>query len=335
MLPLHFNLFIQMDRLTAIMHPVQREIEEFNGLFHEILRGHNPEFQSVIDFVSGKNGKRIRPLLTLLSAKICGSTSQKSIDYALIVELLHTTTLIHDDVVDNTMERRSRPSVNALYDNRIAVLLGDYILALTISRAVLAQNPKIMEIIATVARQLADGELTQLIASKEIILDEQRYLNIISNKTAVLIAACGEMGALSAGADVETCEKLRQICENLGLCFQLRDDIFDYFESPKIGKPTGNDIREGKITLPLLYALKTAHTADSKQMLKIVEERNFTPENIKILIDFAKANGGIEYTEAKMHSIKAATLALLNEFPDSDAKRSFAELTDYIIEREK
>ncbi|MDR1763080.1 MAG: polyprenyl synthetase family protein [Dysgonamonadaceae bacterium] len=324
-----------MDNLQAITKPVAKEVEEFNSLFATILRGHNPDFQSMIDFISGKNGKRIRPLITLLSAGLCGKVNQKSIDYALIIELLHTTTLIHDDVVDNTMERRSRPSVNAKYDNRVAVLLGDYILALAITRAVMAQNLNIMEIIARVARFLADGELTQLINSREIILDETRYFNVIRNKTAVLIAACGEMGAISVGASPETREILRQTGENIGLCFQLRDDIFDYFESGDIGKPTGNDIREGKITLPLLYALKTAPKAKSEEMFRLIETKNYTPENIKLLTAFARENGGIEYAERKMREIKAQIVALLGGFPASEAKNSMLQLVDYVIEREK
>jgi len=299
------------------------------------VQKHNPEFQSAIDFVAGKNGKRIRPLLTLLSASLCGSITHLSIECALVAELLHTTTLIHDDVVDNTMQRRSRPSVNALYDNRIAVLLGDYILALAISRAVLAKNPQIMEIIAKVARHLADGELSQLISSNKIILDETRYFDVIRNKTAVLIAACGEMGAISANADDKTREKLRLICENLGLCFQLRDDIFDYFNGEEIGKPTGNDIREGKVTLPLLFALRTAPDAISANMLDIINKKEFTPENIKLLIDFAKNNRGIEYAEAKMQELKQQTIKMLADFPESPTKHAIIDLIDYIIYREK
>jgi octaprenyl-diphosphate synthase len=324
-----------MDTLSAFIQPVRKEIEDFNKSFVEILKGHNSDFQSMIDFIAGKNGKRIRPLITLLSAKLCGKINQKSVEYALILELLHTTTLIHDDVVDNTMERRAQPSVNAKYDNRVAVLLGDYILALAISRAVMAQNLNVMEIIARVAQHLADGELSQLIASRETIVDENRYFDVIRKKTAVLLAACGEMGAVSIDADLETKEILRLIGENLGLCFQLRDDIFDYFDQGEIGKPTGNDIREGKITLPLLHALKIAPQTIADEMFTIVKQKDFSPENIKQLTDFAKEYKGIEYAEAKMQEIKEKIISLLNNFPNSDAKNAMIELIDYIIEREK
>jgi octaprenyl-diphosphate synthase len=324
-----------MEKLKSIAEPVGRELETFNSAFKEALRGHNTEFQAMIDFIAGQNGKKIRPLLTLLSAKLCGDVNNKTIDYALIIELLHTTTLIHDDVVDNTLERRSKPSVNAKYDNRAAVLLGDYILALAISRAVMAQNFHIMEVIARVAKHLADGELTQLISSRQLILDENRYFNVIRNKTAVLLAACGEMGAISAGATPEIQEKMRLICENLGLCFQLRDDIFDYYEQGEIGKPTGNDIREGKITLPLLYALKTAPQNISEKMLSIIETQNYTTSTIAELTEFAKTFGGIEYTQSKMQEIKTQTNLLLAEFSDSAEKNAIAELMEYIIERER
>ncbi|GHV71870.1 octaprenyl-diphosphate synthase [Bacteroidia bacterium] len=300
-----------------------------------MLQGHNDDFQSMINFVSSRNGKRIRPLILLLSAKLCGETNQKTIDYAIILELLHTATLIHDDVVDNTMERRSQPSANAKYDNRLAVLLGDYILSLAITQAVLAQNFAILNIISRLAQNLAEGELTQLISSKELLFDEKRYFEVIWKKTAVLLSSCSEMGALSVDASPENREKLRLIGENLGICFQIKDDIFDYFEQGEIGKPTGNDIREGKITLPLIHALKTAPKEISDAMFAIIQKKNYSPENIKQLTDFAKAYHGIEYAQSKMLEIKEKTITLLNDFPDSETKTALIHLIDYIIEREK
>lgn len=324
-----------MDKLTGITQSVQREIETFNNLFAASLQGHNNDFQSMIDFISGKNGKRIRPIVLILSAKLCGETNQKTIDYALILELLHTATLIHDDVVDNTMERRAQPSVNAQFDNRIAVLLGDYVLSLAIAHAVRAQNGAVMEIISRLAQNLAAGELSQLIDSKKAVVAEDRYFEVIRKKTAILLSSCSELGALSAGATPETREKLRFIGENLGLCFQIRDDIFDYFDQGEIGKPTGNDIREGKITLPLIHALQTAPQPVSSAMLEIISKQDFTPENIRQLIEFAKAYHGIEYAQSRMQEIKAKTLELLADFPCSEAKTAMIDLMGYIIERKK
>ncbi|MDR1632444.1 MAG: polyprenyl synthetase family protein [Dysgonamonadaceae bacterium] len=324
-----------MDKLTVITQSVQKEIEVFNRFFCASLQSHNNDFQSMIDFISGRNGKRIRPIVLILSAKLCGETNQKTIDYALILELLHTATLIHDDVVDNTMERRAQPSANAQFDNRIAVLLGDYILSLAIAHGVRVQNNIVMKIISRLAQNLAEGELTQLIASKEAIVDEERYFDVIRKKTAILLSSCSEMGALSVNATPVTRKQLRLIGENLGLCFQIRDDIFDYFDQGEIGKPTGNDIREGKITLPLIHALQTAPQTVSSAMLEIISKQDFTPENIRQLIEFAKEYNGIEYAQSKMQEIKAKTLELLAAFPCSEAKTAMIDLIGYIIERDK
>jgi len=324
-----------MKKLHNIAKPVEKEMEVFNRLFTESLHGHNNDFQSMIDFISGKNGKRIRPLILMLSAKLCGEPNEKSIDYAVMLELLHTATLIHDDVVDNTMERRGQLSVNAKYDNRVAVLLGDYILSMAIAKAVMSQNFTILDITSRLAQNLAEGELAQLIASKELKHSEKRYFDVIWKKTAFLLSSCSEMGAISVNTTPEKQEKLRIIGENLGICFQIKDDIFDYFDQGNIGKPTGNDIREGKITLPLIYALNTAHKSDSDRILTLINNRDFSPETIQQITDFTKENKGIEYAQSKMHEIRENVVALLNEFPDSEAKTSLTQLCDYIIEREK
>ena len=310
-------------------------MEVFDRLFTETLRDHNTDFQSMIDFISDKNGKRIRPLILLLSAKLCGEPNKTSIDYAITLELLHTATLIHDDVVDNTMERRGQLSVNAKYDNRVAVLLGDYILAMAIAKAVVVKNFAVLEIISRLAKNLAEGELVQLVASKELLINEKRYFEMIWKKTAFLLSSCSEMGAISVNANQEKREKLRLIGENLGMCFQIKDDIFDYFDQGNLGKPTGNDIREGKITLPLIYALNTAPKSDSDRILSLIKSRNYSQETIRQLTDFAKENKGIEYAYFKMQEIKASILALLEDFPDSIAKNSLIRLSDYVIEREK
>jgi octaprenyl-diphosphate synthase len=324
-----------MNNLKSIARPIEKEMKVFNRLFEETLQGHNDDFQSMIDFISGKNGKRIRPLILMLSAKLCGEPNEKSIDYAIMLELLHTATLIHDDVVDNTMERRGQLSVNAKYDNRVAVLLGDYILAMSITKAILSKNFTVLNIISRLAQNLAEGELAQLIASKELLFNEKRYYEVIWKKTAFLLSSCSEMGAISVNATPEKQEKLRLIGENLGMCFQIKDDIFDYYDQGDIGKPTGNDIREGKITLPLIYALNTAPKSNSDRILALIQNRNYSPETIRELTDFAKENKGIEYAQSQMQELKEKTTLLLNDFPDSEAKASLIQLSDYIIEREK
>ena len=324
-----------MSKLNAIVKPVEKEMEIFNQLYKEVLQGHSPDFQSMIDFVNESNGKKIRPVVSLLTAKICGEINENTLNYAVVLELLHTATLIHDDVVDDTKVRRGRPSVNARYDNRMAVLLGDYILSLSIIRAVMSQSLQILGIISSLAQNLAEGELSQWASSDGKNIEEQRYFEIIRKKTAVLLSSCSEMGALSTKVNKETVKKFRLFGEYLGICFQIKDDIFDYFEQGQLGKPTGNDLREGKVTLPLIYALKNAPADLSEKMLELLKNNDFTAENINTLIDFAKENGGIEYAEAKMQETKQKALDILSEFPESDAKTAMIELVDYIIERNK
>jgi Geranylgeranyl pyrophosphate synthase len=323
------------DRNSALNLNLKEELEAFNSLFQKTLLNHNPDFQPMIDYIARGNGKRIRPLTVFLSAKLCGKIQPETIEYAVILELLHTATLIHDDVVDNTMERRNLPSVNAKYDNRIAVLLGDYVLTLAIEMGIKEQNPLILQILSNLSKNLIEGELSQLISSKNSIAEESRYFDVIRKKTAALISSCTEMGAISVKANQEKTEKLRLIGEKLGLCFQIKDDIFDYFEQGNIGKPTGNDIREGKITLPLIYALQEAPKEIADEKKTIIKKQDFAPETISDLIAFAKEYGGIAYAQKKMESLKEEVLEILNDFPDSEAKQGMIDLVDYIIRRTK
>lgn len=314
---------------------LKEEIVQFDRLYKQKLEGHNPLYQYMIDYIGTGNGKRIRPLLVFLSAKMCGKIVPKTSDLAVIVELLHIMTLVHDDIVDSTLERRNRPSVNAKYGNQMAVLLGDYVLTLAIQMGVKTKDFEVLEIFAQLAQNLVDGELTQLVSSKESIISEERYFDIIKKKTAILLASCTQMGALSTNADSEKVSKLYLIGEKLGLCFQIKDDIFDYFEQGDIGKPTGNDIREGKITLPLIHALDSAPKEISDKMKKIVTDRDLTSENISKLIAFAKEYNGIEYAYDYMEKIKSDVIELLADFPESEAKSAMIYLIDYIIERNK
>ena len=325
-----------MNNLSHIIKPIEKEMKAFIDLHKESLQGHSSDFQSILNYVSETDGKKIRPLLLLLTAKICGGVNQNTLNYALVLELLHNATLIHDDVVDDTKERRGRASVNAKYDNRTAVLVGDYILSIAIVKAVSTQNIQILSIISNLALNLVEGELRQLSNSTDAIIDEAHYFDVIRKKTAILFSSCSEMGALSAGANKETVENFQLFGEYLGICFQIKDDLFDYFEQGEIGKPTGNDLREGKITLPLIYALK--HTTDKKErdtIVRIIKKADFTAENIIMLTDFAKNNGGADYSQQKMAEYKRKATDLIENFPKSEAKKSLLNLIDYIIERNK
>jgi octaprenyl-diphosphate synthase len=236
-------------------------------------------------------------------------------------------------VIDNTKQRRGIPSLNAFFDNRVSVLVGDYVLSSALVRSIRTGDLRIMYIVSEVGRALSEGEIHQLEVVENIILNEDSYLEIIKKKTAMLISACAEIGAITAGASDELIMYCRQIGEYLGYCFQIKDDIFDYYSNLNIGKPTGNDILEGKITLPLLYALRKTDGDDSSYYLQLIENKDFTPNHIAELILFAKENGGIEYAELKMKEYRDKVFEVMYKLPHSDARDSLMKLADYIIER--
>lgn len=324
-----------MEERKKIEAPVALEFELFNKDFEESLRSDTRILQSAIDVLLSANGKHIRPLLVLLTAKACGQVTDNSINSAVLLEMLHTATLVHDDVVDDTKQRRGVPSLNAIFDNRVSVLVGDYILSSSVVRSIQTGDIRIVAIISALGRDLSEGELQQLQTAEGSVLDEACYWEVIKKKTATLLSACTEIGAISAKASDETIGLCREFGVYLGYCFQIKDDIFDYFEQGNIGKPTGNDIREGKITLPLLYALKKVGEEEAAKYLRIIDEKDFTSENIDSLIEFAKVHGGIEYAEARMKEYHDKALAVLARLPESEARTSLMRLADYIVNRNK
>lgn len=317
-----------------IEEPVAAEFARFNEEFESSLRSETKRLQAAIEQILRSTGKHVRPLLVLLSAKTCGSVTDCTINSAVFLELLHTATLIHDDVVDETRERRGVPSLNAIFDNRVAVLTGDYILSTALIRSIQTGDLRIIGIISNLGRDLSEGEIKQMETADESILDESCYLQVIYKKTATLLSACTAIGAISAGADKQAIEAMKKFGENIGYAFQIRDDIFDYYKESNIGKPTGNDIREGKVTLPLLYALKQ-ESAKAGTMLEIVLTKDFTDEHIDQLILFAKEQGGIEYAKKRMTDFRNEAVHALDIFPDSPSRRALIDLADYIILRDK
>lgn len=317
-----------------IEEPVAAEFARFNEEFESSLRSETKRLQAAIEQILRSTGKHVRPLLVLLSAKTCGSVTDCTINSAVFLELLHTATLIHDDVVDETHERRGVPSLNAIFDNRVAVLTGDYILSTALIRSIQTGDLRIIGIISNLGRDLSEGEIKQMETADESILDESCYLQVIYKKTATLLSACTAIGAISAGADKQAIEAMKKFGENIGYAFQIRDDIFDYYKESNIGKPTGNDIREGKVTLPLLYALKQ-ESAKAGTMLEIVLTKDFTDEHIDQLILFAKEQGGIEYAKKRMTDFRNEAVRALDIFPDSPSRRALIDLADYIILRDK
>ena len=309
------------------------EFEQFKGNFSEIIQTEIPLLEKTLLHVLSSRGKHVRPLLLLLTAKAMGDVAPASIDFSVLIEILHTTTLIHDDVVDDTKQRRGVPSLNAIFDNRISVLTGDFLLAGVILKAIETGNLMTTRIVAQVCRELSEGELMQLDNAENHSLNEEKYFSVIRKKTATLISACAEIGAMSVNAPAETVRKCRNFGEYLGYCFQIKDDIFDYYEDIEIGKPTGNDIREGKISLPLLYALKNVTEKERNHYMNIINKQDFTNENVSVLIDFAKQHGGIEYAEKRLMEFKEKAVEIINSFPASEARTALLLLADYFSER--
>jgi len=325
-----------MNEREKIEAPVTDEFKQFNDNFSTSLNGSGTQrLQAAINKILESTGKHIRPLLVLLSAKACGTVTHHTIDSAVLLELLHTATLVHDDVIDETKERRGMPALNAIFDNRVSVLVGDYLLASALVRSVLTGNLDIISIVSQLGRDLAEGEIRQLEAADETILNEECYLQVIKKKTAALLSACAEIGAISAGADAETREICRKFGESLGYSFQIKDDIFDYYKESNIGKPTGNDIREGKVTLPLLYALENGEKKQTAYFFQIIADKDFSDENVKALIEFAKTSGGIDYARERMAFYHTKAIEYLAKLPESEAKNALSLLADYIITRKK
>lgn len=321
-----------MDKKLLLAKPVAEELKRFNTYYKDSVYCDNPRIQGIIDYIMKSDGKHLRPILLLLAAKACGEINNTTYNAAITVELLHTASLIHDDVVDESKIRRGKASINAIYDNKMAVLAGDYFLSSALIKSVLTGNIEIISNISDLGRNLAEGELNQLSLVKELILDEGEYFEVIKKKTASLMSVCMRIGAISANASDEDIAKFTKLGELLGLCFQLRDDIFDYF-TDAIGKPTGNDIREGKVTLPLLYAIKQAPEEEKKGLLSIIFSYDYTDENIHKLITYAKQHGGIDYAYAKMEELKIQAEKLIETIPNIEVRQALEAATEYIIER--
>lgn len=319
---------------SKIEEPVAAAFARFNEEFEASLRSETHLLQSAIDHLLDASGKHIRPLLVLLVAEACGGVKDTTINAAIFLELLHTATLIHDDVIDETKQRRGVPSLNAIFDNRVSVLVGDYVLSTALIRSIQTGDLRIIGIVSNLGRDLSEGEIKQLETADESIINEQCYMQVIHKKTATLLSACAEIGAISAGASDDEIAVFRRFGEYLGYSFQIKDDIFDYFKESNIGKPTGNDIREGKVTLPLLYALRQ-DKVEAEPYLHMILSKDFTGENIEALITFAKVKGGIGYAENRMREYRDKALAELQKITDSPARRALQELADYIVERTK
>ena len=291
-----------MDESQVIKESLRDELNQFDIYLWKSLENNNSRISEILRHAFKVDGKRIRPMLVFLVAKCCGEITPATYHGAVTVELLHMATLMHDDVVDEASTRRGQPSSNAVFDNKRSVLAGDYVLSSALRESVKTNNLEIIGIISELGQNLAEGELNQYSLVNEIIIDEEEYFKVIDKKTASLLYACAKIGAITAGADRFTIDEFGKAGRILGIAFQIRDDIFDYYKAD-VGKPTGNDIREGKITLPLIYALNHAPQALSDEMMKIIRSCDFSLVNIELLLEFAKSNGGIEYAQKTIDNL--------------------------------
>ena len=323
-----------MDYLSIIKHPIEAELADFVSLFNQSLSHEDGLLGSALEHIRKRAGKRMRPILILLMARNFGQITDVTQNAAVGLELLHTASLVHDDVVDESEERRGQASVNATYDNKVAVLVGDYILSTALLCVARTHSEQIVTYLAELGRTLSDGEILQLsnIGRKDI--SEDVYYDVIKQKTAALFEACAGIGALSSGASEEDVMAAKQFGQNLGIIFQIRDDIFDYYDSKEIGKPTGNDMAEGKLTLPVIHAVNNGGDEDMKRLALKVKDHSVTAEEIASLVDYTKRMGGIEYAEKRMWDFHAEAQRFLDErVGQQEIIEALQAYLDFVIKR--
>lgn len=322
-----------MDYLSVIKEPIASDFQDFQSKFQDALMYSDGILSSALAHIRQRTGKQMRPMLTLLSAKNYGQISDVTHYAAVALELLHTASLVHDDVVDESSERRGQPSVNVSYNNKVAVLVGDYILSTCLLNVSFTNNHRILYYLSELGRTLASGEILQLQNINNQEISEDAYFQVIRQKTASLFETCCSMGALSVGASDEDVEKAKMFGQNLGTIFQIRDDIFDYFDSVDIGKPTGNDMREGKLTLPVIYALTHSDFEPMKLLARKVKVGKINADEIAVLVEFTKRQGGIEYAERKMEEIAVDARRYIESSVKPDLQEAFSMYLDYVIQR--
>jgi len=322
-----------MKDIAAIKQPVINDFLHFEEQFKAAFQSDNQQLTEIYTYLLTNVGKQVRPTLTLLCSKLCGKINDTAIQAAVALELMHTASLLHDDVVDEAKERRGNPSVYAQWGNKTAILSGDYLLAASFLVITGINNSRIWMILANVGKLLAEGELLQLNKADGETVSETHYFKVIESKTATLFSACTEVGAISAGADNEQIKRMREFGENLGIGFQIKDDIFDYSDSNIIGKPTGNDLREGKITLPLIHALKTSSESERQDILHKIQSISTNESYVAEIQEFARNKGGITYAEEKMAYYKNKALEALSAFPDNEEKEALIAILDFATAR--
>lgn len=319
--------------VEEIKRPINEEMKLFEQKFYESMQSKVPLLDKVTRFIVTTKGKQMRPMFVFLCAKLVGDVNEKTYRGASMIELIHTATLVHDDVVDESFKRRNFFSINALWKNKIAVLVGDFLLSKAVLLSTDHKDYDLLAVISRTIREMSEGELLQLEKARKLDITEDVYYEIIRQKTATLIAACCEIGALSNNADEILAEKMMKFGTYTGMAFQIKDDLFDYLSSNVIGKPVGIDIKEQKMTLPLIHTLKIADEKNKKYYFNTIKHYNNDQKRVKELINFVKTSGGLDYAITVMKDFQQKAKDILNEFPDSEAKKSLLIMLDYVIER--
>ncbi len=320
--------------VNEIQAPIKKEMQEFEKKFRNSMKTDVLLLDKIMSYIIKRKGKQMRPMFVFLTAHVCGHVDESTYRGAALIELLHTATLVHDDVVDDSNYRRGFFSLNALWKNKIAVLVGDYLLSKGLLLSVDNEDFDLLKIVSNAVREMSEGELLQIEKARKLDITEEVYFEVIRQKTASLISSCCGVGAASAGASQDIIKKMQDFGEKVGLAFQIKDDLFDY-GTDEIGKPLGIDIKERKMTLPLIYALKNASFLERKRIVFLVKYKNENPEKVTEVINFVKKSGGLEYATGVMKRIYQEALDVLNEFQDSEYKRALIGLVQYTIERKK
>jgi octaprenyl-diphosphate synthase len=320
--------------INEIKKPIAADIDVFEEKFKSSMHSSVPLLDRITHYIVKRKGKQIRPMFVFFSSSACGGISEATHRAASLVELLHTASLVHDDVVDNSYQRRGFFSINALWKNKIAVLVGDYLLSKGLLLSLEHDDFQVLKIVSEAVRQMSEGELLQMEKVRRMDIDEKIYYEVIRQKTASLIAACCAAGAAAANADAETVEKMRMFGEKTGIAFQIKDDMFD-FGTDDVGKPLGIDIKEKKMTLPLIYALNTTNGAEKKRIINLVKNHNNDVDKIAEIIKFVKDAGGLQYADSQMKKYQEEAFEILNTIPDGDARRGLEQLVRFTTERNK
>ena len=310
-------------------------MKEFEIKFRESMRSHVSLLDKIMHYIVKRKGKQLRPMFVFLSAGVCGHINDATYRGASLIELLHTATLVHDDVVDDSNLRRGFFSVNALWKNKIAVLVGDYLLSKGLLLAVSNKDFSLLEIVSEAVREMSEGELLQIEKARRLDVDESVYYEIIRQKTATLIGSCCSVGAASAGSDTEGITRMREFGQMIGIAFQIKDDLFDYEINNKTGKPSGIDIKESKMTLPLIYALSVASGSDKRRIINIIKNYSTEEKKVREVLNFVNEKDGIEYAKKRMCDYRDKALQLIEQYPDTRYKKSLIDLVNFTIAREK